>query len=161
AIPYNGTLMQDAGVLVSFNSDSGELARRMNLEAAKGVKYGGMSEIDALNTVTINPAKQLKIDNWVGSLEEGKDADFVVWTGHPLSTQTICEQTWIDGRQYFSHKKDAALLARDKALRSKLIQKILLTEDRGNTPLEPPPPLDESDHNCLAHDDVLWEEGLK
>ncbi len=161
AIPYNGTLMQDAGVLVSFNSDSGELARRMNLEAAKGVKYGGMSEIDALNTVTINPAKQLKIDNWVGSLEEGKDADFVVWTGHPLSTQTICEQTWIDGLQYFSHKKDAALLARDKALRSKLIQKILLTEDRGNTPLEPPPPLDESDHNCLAHDDVLWEEGLK
>jgi len=161
AIPYNGALMQEAGVLVSFNSDSDELARRMNLEAAKGVKYGGMSEIDALNTVTINPAKQLKIDKWVGSLEEGKDADFVVWSGHPLSTQSKCEETWIDGRQYFSLKKDADLLARDKTIRQELIQNILKSDDTGNPPLEPPPAPDDSEEHCLGHDDILWEEGAK
>ena len=161
AIPYNGTLMHDAGVLVSFNSDSDELARRMNLEAAKGVKYGGMSEIDALNTVTINPAKQLKIDKWVGSLEVGKDADFVVWSGHPLSTQSICEETWIDGRQYFSLEKDKQLLERDKIIRQQLIQKILKSDDNGNPPMNPPPTPKNEEHNCLVHDDISWEEGAK
>jgi adenine deaminase len=126
-----------------------------------GVKYGGMSEIDALNTVTINPAKQLKIDKWVGSLEEGKDADFVVWSGHPLSTQSKCEETWIDGRQYFSLKKDADLLARDKTIRQELIQKILKSDDTGNPPLEPPPAPDDNEERCLGHDDILWEEGAK
>ena len=84
AIPYNGTLMANAGVTVSFNSDSDELARRMNLEAAKAVKYGDLDEAEALKLVTINPAKQLRIDKYVGSLEIGKDADFVIWSGHPL-----------------------------------------------------------------------------
>ena len=128
AIPYNAILMQQAGVLVSFKSDSDELARRMNLEAAKGIKYGGMTRIEAMNTVTINPAKQLKIDQWVGSLEVGKDADFVVWSGDPLSTQSLCEQTWIDGRQYFSREQNARLLARDTQIRQELIQKILMTK---------------------------------
>ena len=107
AIPYNGSLLQDRGAVVSFNSDSSDLARRMNLEAAKAVKYGGTSEEDALKFVTLNPAKQLKIDKWVGSLEVGKHADFVIWTGHPLSTQTLCEETWIEGRQYYSRSHDA------------------------------------------------------
>jgi len=84
AIPYNGALMHDQGVLVSFNSDSDEMARRMNLEAAKAVKYGGVPEEEALKFVTINPARQLRVDGRVGSLEPGKDADFVVWSGHPL-----------------------------------------------------------------------------
>lgn len=106
AIPYNGSLLQERGVVVSFNSDSSDLARRMNLEAAKAVKYGSTSEEDALKFVTINPAKQLKIDTWVGSLEVGKHADFVIWTGHPLSTQTLCEETWIEGRQYYSRSHD-------------------------------------------------------
>ncbi|NQV15031.1 amidohydrolase family protein, partial [bacterium] len=154
AIPYNGALMHAAGVLMSFNSDSYELARRMNLEAAKGVKYGGMSEIDALNAITINPAKQLGIDKWVGSLEEGKDADFVVWTGHPLSTQSVCDETWIDGRQYFSLKKDAELLARDKVIRQLLTQKILMTEDKGNISIEPPPAPHKNQDNCLTQDDI-------
>ncbi|MEK7251282.1 MAG: amidohydrolase, partial [Bacteroidota bacterium] len=85
AIPYNGALMYEQGVVVSFNSDSDELARRMNWEAAKAVKYGGVPETEALKFVTLNPAKQLKVDNKVGSLEIGKDADFVVWNGNPLS----------------------------------------------------------------------------
>ena len=85
AIPYNGTLMTRNGVTVSFNSDDAELARRLNTEAVKAVKYGSLSEEDALKLVTINPAKQLQIDQWVGSLEEGKDADVVIWDGPPLS----------------------------------------------------------------------------
>ena len=162
-IPYNGALMHEAGVLVSFNSDDDEIARRLNLEAAKGVKYGGMSEIDALNTVTINSAKQLKIDKWVGSLEEGKDADFVVWSGHPLSTQSICTETWIDGRQYFSLQKDAELRARDRLIRQNLIQKILNSEDDGNSASEPasPPSPNRNIIKCLWDDDMLQEGGIK
>jgi N-acetylglucosamine-6-phosphate deacetylase len=129
AIPYNGALMTDVGVTVSFNSDSRELARRMNTEASKGVKYGGLSEEEALKLVTLNPAIQLKIDKWVGSLEVGKDADFVIWTDHPLSTQAVCEQTWIDGIRYFSLEEDKKLKKRDKKLRRNLVNKILSKKD--------------------------------
>jgi imidazolonepropionase-like amidohydrolase len=125
AIPYNGSLMRKAGVVVSFNSDSDELARRLNLEAAKAVKYGGTPPEEALKFVTINPAKQLRIDKRVGSLEAGKDADFVVWSGNPLSSLSICEQTWIDGRRYFDRNEDRAMndeVARERAV---LIQKAL------------------------------------
>jgi imidazolonepropionase-like amidohydrolase len=107
AIPYAGALMHDRGVLVSFNSDSSDLARRMNTEAAKAVKYGGVSEEEALKFVTINAAKQLGIDQRVGSLEPGKDADFVVWSGHPLDSRSVVLQTWIDGKKYFD--RDEAL----------------------------------------------------
>ena len=129
AIPYNGALMTDVGVTVSFNSDSRELARRMNTEASKGVKYGGLSEEEALKLVTLNPAIQLKIDKWVGSLEVGKDADFVIWTDHPLSTRAVCEQTWIDGIRYFSLEEDNKLKKRDKKLRRNLVNKILSKKD--------------------------------
>ncbi len=125
AIPYNGALMHDAGVVVSYNSDSDELARRLNTEAAKAVKYGGISEEEALKFVTINPAKQLHIDNRVGSLEVGKDADFVIWSGSPLSTYSICEQTWVDGRKYFDRDEDRAMNAQIQKERADLIQKIL------------------------------------
>jgi len=125
AIPYNGTLMHDAGVVVSYNSDSDELARRLNLEAAKAVKYGGTTPEEALKFVTINPAKQLRIDKRVGSLEAGKDADFVIWSGNPLSNMTICEQTWIDGRRYFDRQEDRELNAEVARERAVLIQKAL------------------------------------
>ncbi|MFA5833796.1 MAG: amidohydrolase family protein [Bacteroidota bacterium] len=132
AIPYAGALMHNAGVLVSYNSDSNEMARRLNTEAAKAVKYGGISEIEALKFVTINPAKQLRIDSRVGSLEVGKDADFVIWSGHPLSTHTICEQTWIDGRRYFDREEDA--LMREDVLKKKaeLVQKALKSKKKGS-----------------------------
>ena len=130
AIPFNGALMTDVGVVVSFNSDSRELARRMNTEAAKGVKYGGLSEEEALKLVTLNPAVQLKIDEWVGSLEVGKDADFVIWSDHPLSTKALCEQTWIEGIQYFSLETDKQLKKRDRELRKNLIHKILSKQDK-------------------------------
>ncbi len=130
AIPYNGTLMHDAGVVVSFNSDSHELARRLNMEAAKAVKYGHLSPAEAVKFVTINPAIQLGIDDRVGSLEPGKDADFVVWSGPPLSTATKCEQTWIDGRRYFDAGEDARLREVAEAERNALVQYFLSREEK-------------------------------
>lgn len=125
AIPYNGTLMAKNNVIVSFNSDNSELARRLNTEAAKAIKYGGLSEEEALKLVTINPAIQLKIDRWVGSLEEGKDGDIVIWDGPPLSIYSKVEETWIDGILYWSQKENRELEKRDDILRKDLIQKIL------------------------------------
>jgi adenine deaminase len=106
AIPWNGAIQHARGVLTSFNSDSDELARRLNLEAAKAVRYGGLSPETALRFVTIHPARQLEIDARVGSLEPGKDADFVIWSGPPLSTFSVAEQTWIEGRRYFDRAED-------------------------------------------------------
>ncbi len=125
AIPYNGALMHDLGVVVSFNSDSSELARRMNTEAAKAVRYGGLDPHDALNIVTINPARQLRIDHRTGSLEIGKDADFVIWSESPLSTYARCEQTWIEGARYFDIEQDRKLAASAHAQRQRLIQRAL------------------------------------
>ncbi|MFA6468811.1 MAG: amidohydrolase family protein [Bacteroidota bacterium] len=132
AIPYAGKLMHDAGVLVSYNSDSNEMARRLNTEAAKAVKYGGISEIDALKFVTINPAKQLRIDSRVGSLEIGKDADLVIWSGHPLSTYTICEQTWIDGRRFFDREEDLMMREEVQKKKAELMQKALKSKKKGS-----------------------------
>ena len=129
AIPYNGSLLHDAGVVVSFNSDNAELARRLNLEAAKAVKYGGVSPEEALKFVTLNPARQLKIDAAVGSLEPGKDADLVVWSGPPLSTFSRCEQTWVDGRRYFDMQEDRQRQAESNALRAALVQRILASDE--------------------------------
>ena len=121
AIPYNGAIMWDRGVNVTFNSDSDELARRLNLEAAKAVKYGGVPETEALKFVTVNAAKQLDIADRVGSLEAGKDADFAIWSGSPLSTYSICEQTWVDGRKYFDRAEDLAARSSVAAERDSLI----------------------------------------
>jgi imidazolonepropionase-like amidohydrolase len=125
AIPYNGVLMHDAGVVVSFNSDDAELARRLNLEAAKAVKYGGVKPEEALKFVTLNPAKQLGIDKYVGSIEPGKDADLALWNGSPLSSLARCEQTWVDGRKYFDRVDD--LKRRDEMAkrRAALVQRAL------------------------------------
>ncbi|HEY7475138.1 MAG TPA: amidohydrolase family protein, partial [Vicinamibacterales bacterium] len=111
AIPYNATIMVRKGVLVSINSDSAEHARRLNTEAAKSVKWGGLSDDEAFALVTINPAKQLKIDNRVGSLEVGKDADVTVWNHHPLSSYAIVERTYIDGIAYYDRMAEERRLS--------------------------------------------------
>ena len=108
AIPYNAALMTRRGVLSSVNSDSGELARHLNFEAAKSMRYGGLTPEESLALVTINPARQLGIDKWVGSLEPGKDGDFVVWSGDPLSVYSSAESTWIQGTKYFDKAEDIA-----------------------------------------------------
>ncbi len=122
AIPYNGAVMHRAGVVVSFNSDDAELARHLNHEAAKAIKYGGVEPSEALKFVTLNPAKQLRIDRWVGSITVGKQADLVLWNRSPLSTLSVCMQTWIDGRKYFDREQDQIRSAQDEELRLKLIQ---------------------------------------
>ncbi len=117
AIPYNAAVMVRKGVLVSINSDSAEHARRLNTEAAKSIRYGGLSEDEALAMVTINPAKQLRIDDRVGSLDPGKDADVVIWNHHPLSSYAIVERVYIDGQKYYDRLEDqkrVADLAREK-----------------------------------------------
>lgn len=129
AIPFNGALMHEQGVVVSYNSDSGELARRMSWEAAKAVKYGNVSEEEALQFVTINPARQLKVERYVGSLQPGKHADFVIWSGSPLSTYSICEQTWIEGRKYFDREEDLKMRAEVERERAELVQQVLAAKE--------------------------------
>jgi N-acetylglucosamine-6-phosphate deacetylase len=125
AIPYNGALMHRQGIVVSFNSDDAELARHLNHEAAKAVKYGGVPPEEALKFVTLNPAKQLRIDQWVGSLEPGKHADFVVWSGPPLDVTSRCRETWVDGRKYFDREADRQLREEQLKMRAALIRKVL------------------------------------
>ncbi|MBL8220576.1 MAG: amidohydrolase family protein [Bryobacterales bacterium] len=106
AIPYNAAIMVKKGVLVSLNSDSGELMRRLNTEAGKTMKYGGLSETEALSLITINPAKQLDLDNRIGSIEAGKDADLVIYDKHPLSSFAKVQKVLIDGTVYFDRDRD-------------------------------------------------------
>ncbi|MGA2541939.1 MAG: amidohydrolase family protein [Verrucomicrobiota bacterium] len=123
AIPYNGALMHDRGVVVSFNSDNDDLARRLYSDAAKAVKYGGVSEEEALKFVTLNPAKQLRVDSRVGSLEPGKDADFAIWSKSPLDSATVCLETWIEGKKYFDRSLAPARCEAMEKERQALLEK--------------------------------------
>jgi imidazolonepropionase-like amidohydrolase len=143
AIPFNAALMTRAGVLTSLNSDNDELGRRMNTEAAKAVKYGGLSTEQALALVTLNAAKQLRVDARVGSLDAGKDADFVIWSGPPLATTSRVEQTWIDGRRYFEVSADRQLREANASERTRLITAALRaprTSPAGDPAASPPRP---------------------
>jgi imidazolonepropionase-like amidohydrolase len=124
ATKYNARILMEAGVTVSLHSDNAQIASRMNWEAGKLLRTG-LTEEQALTTVTINAARVLAIDDRVGSLESGKDADFVIWSGNPLSQFTRAEQTWIDGRRYFSLEQDAALREQIQNERQQLIQAVL------------------------------------
>jgi imidazolonepropionase-like amidohydrolase len=123
AIPYNAALMMRKGVLVSLNSDDAELMRHLNTEAAKVMKYGGVTETEALSTITINPAKQLRIDSRVGSIEAGKDADLVIYDHHPLSTFAKVTRVLIDGQVYFDRGKDLAERPEKEKVKQMLITK--------------------------------------
>ncbi|MGM0659161.1 MAG: amidohydrolase family protein [Pseudomonadota bacterium] len=125
AIPYNPALMAMGGVTVGLHSDNPELARRMNLEAAKAVRYGQVDEHDALVMITANPARQLGVGDRTGRLEQGLDADFVIWNGHPLSVYTRVEQTWVDGRRYFDREADRAQREALEAERRELMAMVL------------------------------------
>jgi imidazolonepropionase-like amidohydrolase len=131
AIPYNGKILSDVGVVTAFNSDDEEMARRLNQEAGKAVTYGHMSEEEALKLVTLNPAKMLHIDNKVGSLKAGKDADLVLWSTNPLSIYAVAEKTYIDGVPYWDYEKDTAKQKALKAEEGRIIQKMLEAKSRG------------------------------
>ncbi len=123
AIPHNAALMTERGVLVSINSDSNEEIRHLNQEAAKAMKWGGMDEEPALRLVTLNSAIQLGIDDRIGSLDEGKDADVVVWEGHPLSMFGKAVQTYVDGKLYFDVEMDRERRAAVRAEKDALLAK--------------------------------------
>ena len=124
ATKYNVRILLEAGVIVSLHSDNEQIASRMNWEAGKLLRTGVTAE-QALTTVTLNAAKLLRIQDRVGSLDAGKDADFVVWNGDPLSQFTKAEQTWVDGRRYFSLEEDAARRVQVDKERRQLIQAVL------------------------------------
>jgi imidazolonepropionase-like amidohydrolase len=123
AIPFNVAIMMRKGVTVSINSDDAELMRRLNTEAAKTMKYGGLTETEALSLITINPAKQLAIDNRVGSIEPGKDADLTIYDKHPLSNYAKVQKVLIDGELYFDRDRDLTERARREAQKKALLQK--------------------------------------
>ncbi len=131
AIPYNAALMQQAGVVVAINSDDAEMARRLNQEAAKAVKYGNVSEVDALKMVTLNPAMLMHLDDRMGSIRAGKDADLVLWSDHPLSVYAVAETTWIEGAPFYDREEDMALREAIAAERARIIASITNRGDRG------------------------------
>ena len=124
AIPYNAALMQQAGVVVAINSDDAEMSRRLNQEAAKAIKYGDMSEVDALKLVTLNPAILLHLDDRMGSIRPGKDADLVLWSDHPLSVYALAEMTWVEGAPMYDREEDLALREQIAAERARIIASI-------------------------------------
>jgi imidazolonepropionase-like amidohydrolase len=124
AIPFNATLMTRKGVVVSLNSDDAELMRHLNTEAGKAMKYGGATETEALAMVTLNPAKQLGIDNRVGSIDVGKDADLVIYDKYPLSDFAKVQKVLIDGSVYFDRDKEVSGLAAKAAEKQKLVDKL-------------------------------------
>lgn len=124
AIPYNAKMMADQGVVVAINSDDAEMGRRLNQEAAKAVKYGGMSEIEAWKMVTLNPAKLLHLDDRMGSVAVGKDADLVLWTASPLSIEAIVDKTIIDGVVLFDRMEDAKLQVQNQKEKARIIAKM-------------------------------------
>lgn len=139
AIPYNAAILTRAGVNVSVNSDSDERARRLNIDAAKTMKYGDLTEEEALKLITLNPAWQLGIQDRVGSIDVGKDADLVIWSGHPLSVYSRVETTFIDGDIFFDRRQDLARRADLERERAQLEQaEPNRPPAQGGTP--PPPP---------------------
>ena len=151
AIPYNATIMQKVGVNVAINSDDAEMARRLNQEAAKSVKYGGMSEENALKMVTLNPAKMLHVADKVGSLKAGKDADIVVWSDNPLSIYAKAETTIVDGIVYFDRAKDAELRKQVAAERNRLIKKFVSEKKPGGPAQAPAQASMELMNTCSDH----------
>ena len=131
AIPYNAALMLQAGVITSINSDSREMARRLNQEAGKSIKYGNISEVEAMKLVTLNPAKLLNLDHRMGSIKVGKDADLVLWNEHPLSIYSKPLKTIVDGKIYFDIEEDEILREEIKRERARIISKM----KNSNTPM--------------------------
>jgi len=161
AIPYNAAIMHKVGLNVAINSDDAEMARRLNQEAAKVVKYGGVSEEDALKMVTLNPAKMLHVEDKVGSLKVGKDGDVVVWTDNPLSIYAKSLYTIVDGTVYFDRAKDEQLQKLVDAERNRIIRKMNAEKARGGA-VVPAVPTAQVILSCMDHDhkhDLLVVDG--
>ena len=147
AIPYNGPIMHKQGVLVGYNSDDAEMSRRLNQEAAKAVMYGDVPEEEAWKFVTLNPAKMLHIDDKIGSIKVGKDADLVLWSDNPLSIYARVEQTIIEGVTYFDIKTDEQKRSLIQSDRNELINQMLKEKSKGATTQEPKKK-DKTEYEC-------------
>ncbi len=147
AIPYNGAIMHSVGVVTAFNSDDAEMSRRLNQEAAKAIKYGGVSEEDAWKFVTLNPAKLLQIDDKVGSIKVGKHADLVLWSDHPMSIYAKAEKTIIEGVTYFDSARDEQLNKDILKERNMLINMMLKAKNSGMK-TQPPKKKVKEDFHC-------------
>lgn len=156
AIAYNAAIMQKVGLNVCINSDDAEMARRLNQEAGKVVKYGGVSEQEALNMVTINPAKALHVADRVGSIKVGKDADLVLWTDNPLSIYAKSLYTIVDGVVYFDRDKDTEMRKTVAAEKARLIQK-MLGDKKSGAPTRPATASLQTILHCADHD---HEDGI-
>lgn len=146
AIPYNAAILTKAGVNTAINSDDAEMGRRLNQEAAKCVKYGGLTEEEAWKLVTLNPAKMLHIDDRTGSIKVGKDADVVVWSDNPLSVYARAKMTFVDGICFYDLKKDEALRKEIADERARLIQKMLAAKQAGEKTQKPAGTMDRIYH---------------
>ena len=155
AIPYNGALMHDVGVLTAFNSDDEEMARRLNQEAGKSVAYGHLSEEEALKLVTINPATMLHVDKEIGSIKVGKDADLVLWSADPLSIYAVAEKTYVDGIPYWDIEKDAANQKAMKADEARIIQKMIAAKNKGAVTQKPTGRRPRIDHEADEDDEFV------
>jgi imidazolonepropionase-like amidohydrolase len=131
AIPYNASLMTKVGLNVAVNSDDAEMGRRLNHEAAKSIKYGDLTEAQAMKLCTMNPAKMLHVDKYVGSIAVGKDADVVLWSAHPLSVYAVVEKTFVDGICYYDKQQDEQKREWIKTERARLIAKMLQAKKDG------------------------------
>ena len=131
AIPHNGAIMHKQGIVTAFNSDDAEMGRRLNQEAAKAVKYGGVSEEDAWKFVTLNPAKLLHLDDKMGSIKIGKDADVVLWSDNPLSIYAKVEKTIIEGAVYYDLEKDEATQDANKKEKARIVEKMIAAKKGG------------------------------
>ena len=156
AIPYNAALMHQQGITVAINSDDAEMGRRLNQEAAKTVKYGGVSEVEAWKMVTLNPAKLLHLDHRTGSVKVGKDADLVLWTTNPLSIEAKVQSTMIEGVFYFDQATDQMLQAQNQAEKMRIIGKMLAKEVQA----EPKAPFIKRKKKHF-HCDTVGEEGTE
>ncbi len=137
AIPYNATMLTKAGVNTAINSDDAEMGRRLNQEAAKTIKYGKLTEVQAIKLVTLNPAKMLHIDNKVGSIKVGKVADLVLWTDNPLSVYAKVKTTIIDGQIYFDMDDDTKLRTDIQKERARIISKLIAEKNKGTKVIKP------------------------
>jgi imidazolonepropionase-like amidohydrolase len=147
AIPTNAGIMTKMGINTAINSDDAEMARRLNQEAAKSVKYAGMSEEDAWKMVTLNPAKMLHLDSRMGSIKAGKDADIVIWTDNPLSIYAIVEKTFVDGICFYDKEKDAVKRQTIKHERARLTAK-MLDEKKAGAPTQEAPKKSNKAYSC-------------
>ncbi|AMR32808.1 amidohydrolase [Mucilaginibacter sp. PAMC 26640] len=160
AIPYNGKLMHEVGLVTGFNSDDDEMARRLNQEAGKAVTYGHMSQEEALKLVTLNPAKMMHVDNRIGSIKVGKDADVVVWSANPLSIYAVAEKTYVDGVLYWDYSQDAAKQQTVQADEARIVQKMLDLKNAGATTQKPSGPRRPRSYQCetLEEDNFVVQD---